>query len=67
MTDTQATAEVFYTAFKAMTKAEQDALLVRMANDESIREDLLDLAVGLSRLDEPSRPLSEFLAEREGR
>ena len=64
MTSTQATVEVFYTAFKSLPKSEQNALLVRIATDETVREDLLDLAVVLSRQDEPSIPLSEYAAER---
>jgi hypothetical protein len=64
MTKTQATAEVFYTAMKAMPKAERDALLVRMASDKAIREDLLDIALVLSRENEPSIPLSEYVSKR---
>ena len=66
MTSTQATAQVFLTAFKAMPEAERDAFLVLLTEDEELREDLLDLALVAERRDEPSRPLSEFLAEREG-
>jgi hypothetical protein len=65
MTGTQATAHVFLTAFKAMPKAEREAFLAMLTEDESVREDLIDLALIAERQGEPSRPFSEFLAERE--
>ncbi len=58
------TAHVFLTAFKAMPKAERDEFLAMLIADESVREDLIDLALIAERQDEPSRPFSEFLAER---
>lgn len=64
MTTTQATAEVFLTALRALPKKQRDAVLMHIADDKALREDLLDLAVIASRRDEPSRPFREFLAEK---
>jgi len=65
MTQTQATAEVFLTAFRALPKQEQNAVLAGLVQDESLREDLLDLGVFEQRRDEPSQNFEEFLAENE--
>jgi hypothetical protein len=45
MTQVQATAVVFLTAFRALPKEEQEAVLAGIVEDENLREDLLDLAV----------------------
>ncbi|MEN6367493.1 MAG: hypothetical protein ABFC88_11810 [Thermoguttaceae bacterium] len=63
MTTSQATAEVFVTALRALSKKERQAVLARIAEDEDLREDLLDLAVLSQRRDEPARSFHEFLAE----
>lgn len=62
-----ATAEVFYMALKALPKKHRDAVLVRIAEDKTLAEDLLDLAIFAQRRDEPSRPLDEYLAEKRRR
>jgi hypothetical protein len=64
MSTSQATAEVYFTALMALPKRERDAVLVRIAEDKVLREDLLDLAVIAERRHEPSRPFREYLAER---
>jgi hypothetical protein len=64
MTTSQATAEVFATAFRALPKKERQAVLALIADDEEVREDILDLAVLAQRRDEPSRPFRDFLAEK---
>lgn len=64
MTESQATAEVFYTALKALPKSERDAVLVRIAKDRSISRDLMDLASIAQRRNEPSRPFRQYLAAR---
>lgn len=61
----QATADVFFTAFKALPGSERAEVLMRMVEDPSIRKDLMDLEIFAQRKDEPSRPFSEYLAERE--
>ena len=58
------TAKRFLTAFKSLSKAERDAVLVGLAGDRALRRDLLDLATFAERQTEPSRPLREYLAER---
>ncbi len=64
MTGTQATAEVFWTAFIHMSASERRAFLERLIADPDLREDLLDAAVMEERRGEPSRPLKEV---REGK
>jgi hypothetical protein len=64
MSPTQATADVFYTAFKALPKAERDAVLVKLSRDRSLRRDLLDLAVIAARREEPSRGFRGYLSEK---
>lgn len=45
MKASQATAEVFFTAFKALENTEKEAFLKRVVCDPEIREDLIDLAL----------------------
>ena len=54
MSPTEATAEVFLTAFRALSKKQRQAVLARLAVEP---EDLHDLALVTQRRDEPSRPL----------
>ena len=65
MTASQATAEIFVTAFRALPKKERQAVLALISDDEQLREDILDLAVLAQRRDEPSRPFHDFLAEQD--
>ena len=65
MTVSQATAEVFVTALRALPKKDRQAVLALITDDEELREDLLDLTVFAQRRDEPSRPFREFLAEQD--
>jgi hypothetical protein len=62
MTSAQATAEVFWTAFVAMSAKERQAFLERLIADPRVRDDLLDAALIEERRDEPTRPLKEVLA-----
>jgi hypothetical protein len=62
MTSTQATAEVFWTAFLAMSPKERQAFLERLIADRGLREDLLDAAVIEERRGEPTRPLEQVLS-----
>lgn len=59
----KATAEVFFTSFKALPKEERDEVLVRIAGDRTLRRDLRDLATLAERQQEPSRPFQEYLDE----
>ena len=64
MTKSEATAEVFLTALKALPKDERDAVVVRIARDKSLSRDLRDLAVIDARRREPSRSFREYIAKR---
>ncbi len=63
MTKTKATAEVFWTAFKALPKEERQEVLAKIIKDKRIRHDLMDLALMEERKDEPSRPFRTYLEE----
>jgi hypothetical protein len=45
MTATQATAEVFWTAFRALPKKEKHAVLEKLLRQREFREDLIDIAL----------------------
>lgn len=59
----EAVAQVFLTAFKALPSQTQSQVIVGLMHDRKLREDLIDLAIAESRTGEPSRPLREFLSE----
>ena len=63
MMKSQATAEVFYEAFKALPRKERDRVLLKIVKNKTLREDLMDLAVAEARRKEKGRPLREVLAE----
>jgi len=63
MTKTEATAEVFWTAFKGLPRKEQQAVLQRVLRDKELRQDLMDLAVIQSRQAEPTRPLRDYVKD----
>jgi len=67
MTEVEAAADVFITAFRALPKTERDAVIVRIAQDRSLARDLLDLATIARRRHEPSRPFAQYLADRKKR
>ncbi len=70
MTPQQATAEIFYTAFKALSKREQENVLARIARDRKLRrilEDVSDRLVIEEERDKPSRPLRDYIDKRERR
>ena len=67
MTTTEATAEVFWTAFRALPVEARQAVIARMVRDESLRCDLVDLACIEERRGETERPLRDYLAERSQR
>lgn len=64
MTSTQATAEVFWTAFKVLPVEEKRAVLQKIILDENLRRDLMDLSIIEERRKEPGRPLREYLKEK---
>jgi hypothetical protein len=64
MTTTEATAEVFWTAFQALSKKEREAVVARFLKEKNFREDLIDVAILEERQREPSRSLDEYLTAR---
>jgi len=66
---TESGSEALWAVFQKLPKAEREAFLRRLLEDEDLREDLSDSIVFLERKDEPSRPYEEFEEElrREGR
>ena len=67
MKTAQSRAEIYLMALESLSKAERKAVIARLLEDDSLREDILDLALIQQRQGEPSRPFSEYLAEREKR
>jgi hypothetical protein len=64
---TQATAEVFWMAFRALSKKEREAVVEKLLGDREFREDLIDMVILEQREQESSRSLDEYLADREER
>ena len=64
MTQPQATAEVFYTAFQALKKSERDAFVTRLLQDEKLSESLRYAAIVENRRKEPTVSLDDYLAKR---
>ena len=64
MTKTEATAEIFLTALKGLSKTERDIVLVRIAKDKEFSDDLRDLMLISKRKNDSSRPFRDYLKER---
>lgn len=60
----QSKAEIYLMALESLSKAERKAVITRLLEDESLREDILDIVLIQQRQGESSRPFSEYLAER---
>lgn len=62
----EATAEVFYTAFKALSRKQKDALLAKMLRDPEFKEDLVDLALIEQARKGPGKDISldEYLEKK---
>lgn len=58
----EARAEVYWTAFQALSKKDRQAVLARFVREHEFREDLLDLMLLEERKREPVRPLRSYLA-----
>jgi hypothetical protein len=63
MTKSEAVAEVFLTAFKALSRAERGKVLSGIVEDNRLRHDLMDMAVIEERRSEKERPFREYLKE----
>lgn len=66
MRDHGMTAEVFLTAFKTLSRKEQDIFFAEIIKNKRLREDLVDIAIAESRKSNKSRPFREFIKEHEG-
>lgn len=66
MSINQATAEVFYTAFKALKRSEREVFFEKIMGDKKMREDLIDIALIEHARKERGRPISakEYFAKR---
>ena len=64
MTQPQATAEVFYTAFQALKKSERKAFINKLLEDEKLAEDLRYAVVIEKRRKEPTVSLDDYLTKR---
>ena len=64
MANIEATAEVFFTAFKSMSKKEKDLIKNKLLSDSDFMEDLIDIAIIKQRKNEPSRLLDEYVVEK---
>jgi len=59
-----ATAEIFWTAFKALPKAERQKIVSRFVSDEEFRADLVDIAICEERRNEPTRLFRSYREQR---
>ena len=64
MIQSQATAEVFWTAFQAMNSREREAFLGKLMKDKRLAEDLRYAAVIEKRKKEPNVSLDDYLSRR---
>ncbi len=56
MKTVESRAEVYLMALQSLSKEERRRVIMRLLEDESLREDILDLALIQERQKEPSRP-----------
>ncbi|MBI5562551.1 MAG: hypothetical protein HY894_06855 [Deltaproteobacteria bacterium] len=61
-----ARAEVFWTAFKPLSKKERDAIVGLLLRDREFVEDLMDAVIIEERRKEPSSGLDGYLERRRG-
>ncbi len=64
ITTAEATAQVFWTAFRAMPKKEREAVIEKLLNEREFGEDLIDVVILRQRKNDSSRSLDEYLADR---
>ncbi len=62
MKTAQSKAEIYLMALESLSKAEKKVVIARLLEDESLREDILDIVLIQQRQGEPSRPFREYLA-----
>ncbi len=59
MKATQSRAEIYLMALETLSKVERKAVITRLLEDESLREDILDIALIKRRQGESSRPFRQ--------
>ncbi|OGD18911.1 MAG: hypothetical protein A2W03_13720 [Candidatus Aminicenantes bacterium RBG_16_63_16] len=64
MTKTEATSEIFWRAFRSLSKKSRAGVIERMLRDSEFREDLIDIVTIEQRLSEESLPLEDYLRKR---
>ena len=57
----QATAQVFMTAFKALPVKERKTFLANLLKDNSLREDMVDIAIAIKRSGEKTKSFRELI------
>jgi len=62
MTAREATAEVFWTAFQGLPKAQRDTVIRRLVRDPKLKEDLIDIVTVLQRQHEKAVPYERVRA-----
>ena len=60
----EARAELYWTAFRALSKKDKQAVLARLLSEREWREDLVDLVILEQRRREPARSLQSYLTRR---
>jgi hypothetical protein len=63
MSATEATAEIFVTAFKALKPKQREAVLQKLVADAEVAEDLADTLALESRRRQPRTPLRDVLKD----
>ena len=63
MSATEATAEIFVTAFKALKRKEREAVLQKLVTDAELADDLADSLALEARRNQPRTPLREVLKD----
>ena len=64
MTQPQATAEVFWTAFQGMKSSEREVFIGKLMKDIKLAEELKYAAIIEKRKNEPTVSLDDYLAKR---
>ncbi len=63
MTAREATAEVFWTAFRALPKAERETVIQRLVRDPKFKEELIDIVTAFKRQHEKAIPYERVRAD----
>jgi hypothetical protein len=63
MSATEATAEIFVTAFKALKRKEREAVLQKLVADAELADDLADTLALEARRHQPHMPLRDVIKD----